>query len=130
MIKNLLLTLVIVLSFSFGALCNSGTVSAQSTKQLVCQGATDVSNQTDCTGSNTEVNKLIKTVINLLSIFGGIAAVVMIIIGGLRYVTSSGAPEKVSGAKNTILYALIGLVIIALAQVIVRFVLQKTLQTG
>jgi hypothetical protein len=49
----------------------------------------------------------------------------MIIIGGLRYVTSGGKQESVTSAKNTILYAVIGLVIIALAQIIARFVLQK-----
>jgi hypothetical protein len=51
----------------------------------------------------------------------------MIIYGGFRYVTSGGNDASVSGAKNTIIYALIGLVIVALAQVIVHFVLAKAL---
>jgi hypothetical protein len=55
----------------------------------------------------------------------GVAAVIMIIIGGFRYITSSGDSASVNSAKNTILYAIIGLVIVALAQVIVRFVLNQ-----
>jgi hypothetical protein len=49
----------------------------------------------------------------------------MIIIGGFQYITSSGDSGKVGTAKNTILYAIIGLVIVALAQFIVRFVLSR-----
>jgi hypothetical protein len=49
----------------------------------------------------------------------------MIIVGGLRYVTSGGSDASVTGAKNTILYAVIGLVIVALAQVLVHFVLSN-----
>lgn len=55
----------------------------------------------------------------------GVVSVIMIIIGGLKYITSAGDSGNVSGAKNTILYAIIGLVIVALSQIIVRFVLAK-----
>ena len=55
----------------------------------------------------------------------GVVAVIMIIIGGLKYITSSGDSNNVSSAKNTILYAIIGLVVVVLAQVIVRFVVTK-----
>jgi hypothetical protein len=50
----------------------------------------------------------------------------MIIYAGFRYVSSGGNDDAVKGAKNTILYAIIGLVIVALAQIIVHFVLAKT----
>jgi hypothetical protein len=50
----------------------------------------------------------------------------MIIIGGFRYITSGGDSGSVSSAKNTVLYAIVGLIIVALAQVIVRFVLSKS----
>jgi hypothetical protein len=66
---------------------------------------------------------LAKTVVNILSLIVGILAVIMIIYGGLRYITSGGSSEGVGGAKNTIIYAIIGLVIVALAQLIVHFVL-------
>jgi Type IV secretion system pilin len=54
-----------------------------------------------------------------------VAAVIAIIISGLRYVTSAGDSNSINGAKNTILYAVIGLVIVAMAQIIVKFVLGK-----
>jgi hypothetical protein len=49
----------------------------------------------------------------------------MIIVGGLRYITSGGNDTSITSAKNTILYAIIGLIIVALAQVLVRFTLSK-----
>ena len=52
----------------------------------------------------------------------GIIAVIMLIWGGIRYVVSGGDAKKVTDAKNTILYAIIGLIISFLAYAIVRFV--------
>jgi hypothetical protein len=46
-------------------------------------------------------------------------------VGGLKYITSQGDPNATATAKNTILYAAIGLVVVALAQVIVRFVIGR-----
>lgn len=75
--------------------------------------------------ANTRVNDIIKLIINIFSLIVGVIAVIMIIVGGLKYITSSGDSGNVTGAKNTILYAIVGLVIVALAQIIVRFVLNK-----
>ena len=47
----------------------------------------------------------------------------MIIIGGFRYIISSGDSGQITSAKNTILYAIVGLVIVLFAQLIVRFVI-------
>lgn len=64
----------------------------------------------------------VQTVIQItLSVFGAIA-LLMITIGGFRYVVSRGDPQAVAKAKNTILYAVIGLVVALMAQVIVIFV--------
>lgn len=72
-----------------------------------------------------KINGTITTIINVFSIVVGIVAVIMIIIGGFRYITSNGDSNNVSAAKNTIIYAIIGLVIVAFAQFIVQFVLNK-----
>lgn len=53
---------------------------------------------------------------------GGVVAVIVIIIAGYMYVTSSGDAAVVARAKNTILYGIIGLVVIALAFIITQFV--------
>lgn len=76
-------------------------------------------------GAEDKVNGIIKFAINIFSIIVGIVAVVFIIIGGLRYITSGGESSNIQTAKNTILFAVVGLVIVALAQIIVRFVLSK-----
>jgi hypothetical protein len=84
---------------------------------------TDVTDKAD-----TKANKLIRDIVNLLTAVVGVLAVIMIIVAGFRYVTSGGSDEAVKGAKNTILYAVVGLVVVALAQIIVHFVLAKAKQ--
>ena len=64
-----------------------------------------------------------KQVTNTILYIVGIIAVIMLIIGGIRYVTSGGDSKKVTDAKNTVLYAIIGLVIAFLAFAIVNFVI-------
>lgn len=91
----------------------------------LCAGANLQVGNTNCDEGDPEstVNDIIATVINIFSIVVGVVSVIMIIIGGLKYITSGGDSGNVSGAKNTILYAIVGLVVVALAQIIVRFVL-------
>lgn len=78
----------------------------------------------DNTAENS-VKKIIETALEILSIVIGIVAVIMLMIGGIKYITSSGDPGNITSAKNTILFAVIGLIVVALAQFIVRFVLQR-----
>ncbi len=108
-------------------------VYAQNIESGLCAGAEfDVGQLDNCspdaTGAEDTVNDIIRLVINIFSLVVGVVSVIMIIIGGLKYITSGGESGNVSGAKNTILYAIIGLVVVALAQVIVRFVLSKVEQ--
>ena len=77
-----------------------------------------------CASTNdAEVNTLIQTIINILLFVLGAIAVIMIVVGGIRYTTSNGDSSAITGAKNTILYAVVGLVIALLAYAIVNFVL-------
>ncbi|MBP9738227.1 hypothetical protein KBD20_00910 [Candidatus Saccharibacteria bacterium] len=66
---------------------------------------------------------LAQKIINVFSIVVGTVSVIMIIVGGFRYIISGGDSGGVTAGKNTILYAIVGLVIVIFAQVIVRFVL-------
>lgn len=66
---------------------------------------------------------VITSITNILLFVVGALAVIMIIIGGFRYATSGGDSKAVSAAKNTILYAIVGLVIAFLAFAAVNFVL-------
>jgi cytochrome bd-type quinol oxidase subunit 2 len=100
------------------SLCNGVTFTTDTT---ACANA----DETQPGGANDKVNKTITLVINIFSIVVGIVAVIMIVLGGLKYITSSGDSNNITSAKNTILYAIVGLVVVALAQFIVRFVLGK-----
>lgn len=68
-------------------------------------------------------DSLVAGVLRIFGIVAGVGAVIMIMIGGLKYITAGGDTARVSSAKNTILYAIIGLVIAVLAQVIIVFVI-------
>ena len=59
-----------------------------------------------------------------------IISVIMLIYGGIRYIISGGDSKKVTDAKNTVLYAIIGLIICLLAYAIVKFVINATLGTS
>ncbi len=103
----------------------------------LCNGASNlefVTDAGDCgitAGSGGEkLTAIIRTIINIISVIVGVVAVVMIVVGGLKYITSGGESSNVSSAKNTIIYAIIGLVIVALAQFIVRFVLDKSINAA
>lgn len=97
-----------------GKLCGGVSVSAPSGSGNCATAANESS-----------VTNAVTKVVNYLSWFVGIVSVIMIVVGGFKYITSGGASDKVTGAKNTIIYAIIGLVIVALAQFIVRFVVAR-----
>jgi magnesium-transporting ATPase (P-type) len=71
------------------------------------------------------LNDTVAKIINILSSLVAAVAVIMIIVGGFRYVTSGGDSARVTSAKSTIFNAIIGLVIAIFAQVIVRFVIYE-----
>ncbi len=97
----------------------------------VAQGASAASggNAIGCgnAGVSTDnIGNLAKNIVNIFSIVVGAVAVIMIIYGGFRYITSGGDSNRVGSAKNTLIYAIVGLIIVALAQIIVHFVLNQT----
>lgn len=79
-----------------------------------------------CTNDNgAGFNSLIKTIVNILLLIIGAASVIMIVIGGMRYTLSNGDSSAVKGAKDTILYAIIGLIVASAAYAIVNWVIIK-----
>lgn len=99
---------------AFAAACND------SPAQCAQQGTDSVSNKT---GGADDLSKNIKIVVNVMLFLLGAIAVIMIIIGGIRYATSGGDASSTKAAKDTILYAVIGLVVAILAYAIVNFIL-------
>lgn len=119
-IQQLILASFIAL-FGFVALTPSASVSAidvfdnsacKDSKSKVCGAA-----KTD------ELPKIIQNVVNVLLFVLGMIAVIMIVIGGIRYATSGGDSSQIQAAKNTILYAVVGLVVAIMSYAIVNFVL-------
>ena len=106
-------------------------LAAPNNTEATCEGAQFAGADVDCTDgelSDDQAGNLITTIINILSVVVGAVSVIMIIIGGFRYVVSNGDSNAVAGAKNTILYAIVGLVIVLFAQVIVRFVYTRVVE--
>lgn len=93
-----------------------------SQKQDLCEGATGNAN---CTTTGPTLMTTIGTISDILIYVLGAVAVIMIIIGGFRYATSNGDQSQITGAKNTIMYAIIGIVVALLAYAIVRFVVSN-----
>lgn len=76
---------------------------------------------TELIGDNGVFSRLTNTILLIV----GLISVIMLVYGGLRYILSGGDSKKVTDAKNTILYAIIGLIISLLAYAIVHFVLNS-----
>lgn len=119
--------LLFAVSVSLIGAASPALVSAQVAKDEVCKGLGLTTGTTGCDADpkTGTVDSTVGKVINVLSFVVGVISVIMVIIGGLKYVTSGGDSSKVSSAKDTILYAIVGLVVVAMSQVIVRFVLKQ-----
>jgi hypothetical protein len=112
----------------------------QSVAAATCDAGTTATDGNPATGAacaqpagvsgTLSVTSLIQTISNVL-IFGvGAISVIVLIIGGLRYVVSGGNAAQVQGAKNTILYAIVGIVVAIAAYALVQFVFQQLGVTG
>jgi len=112
------------LAFAVLLVASSSHVMAQ-TAADVCLGVAAAGATCSEGSTGTTVNTVVGLVVNILSVLVGIAAVIMIIIGGFKYVTSAGDSSNVKSAKDTIIYAIIGLVVVAMAQMITGFVLDR-----
>jgi cytochrome bd-type quinol oxidase subunit 2 len=125
--RNLLLIAAMFMMATPLAITASASAAADISGNLCSGSNLDLNgDSSDCGNQGDTLNEKIATVINVISVIVGAIAVIMLIFGGFRYVTSGGKQESVASAKNTIMYAIIGLVIVALAQVIVKFVLDKS----
>ncbi len=116
--KNMKLAALSLIAVMGIAIAAPAYVSAGSAQESARQGLTAVNE-----GSNTDITVSFKAITNTILYVLGALAVIMIVVGGVRYVISSGDSTRVTAAKNTIMYAVAGLVIALLAYAIVNFVL-------
>ncbi len=117
--------LVLVMGLSMVVVSGLATPVSAELSDAACEGFQEALGSGGGCGDTggEQINSTLETVINIMSVIVGIISVIMIIIAGFKYVTSNGDSGSVSGAKDTIIYAIVGLVIVAIAQFIVQFVL-------
>lgn len=111
-------------AFAFDPFQNACPAGGAGGGSAVCQEnntSQNAQNPNPLTGSNG----LLMTVANIVAAVTGIVAVIVIILAGWKYITSGGDASKAKGAKDTLVYAVIGLVVIAAADIIISFVLSK-----
>ncbi|MCL2280470.1 pilin [Candidatus Saccharibacteria bacterium] len=120
---TLLMTLMLILTLSV-----SGIISVPAFADCEVKGGINSALDPECskgTGQASELTGdggLIGVIINTMLFIIGILCVVMIIFAGIRYVTSTGDKNKVDAAKNTIVYAVVGLVVAIIAYALVNWV--------
>lgn len=96
-------------------------------KTALCQGTGGTANGTTCAGGAGEptVGGTIAIISNTLIFILGAISVVMLIVGGIRYTTSAGNDKAITGAKNTVIYAIVGVVVALIAYAIVHFIVLR-----
>lgn len=127
--KKILITfgliIAIIGSFITAAGIYENKAYADSAADLIKQGA-DSTGQQD----SRSAGDIAKDVVNIMFFIVGVMAVIMIIWGGIRYVLSAGNSAALTSAKNTIMYAVIGLIVAILAYTIVNFVINTVSGNG
>ncbi len=126
-IKTLILTasvLVLPLLFAASVTTLPSLAATCTGKDCVTAGVGSVGD----TGAGTDLQAIIKKIVNVLLFVIGAVSVIMIVVGAIKYVTANGDTSALTSAKNTILYAVIGLLVALMAYAIVNFVVVQFVQ--
>lgn len=130
-IKTMLASLLAVPVLAFGVVA----LAPAQTANAACTGQTTITDGLNCaqgdSGTPTTlfgVGGIFNTIVNILLFIIGAISVIMLIIGGIRYTISGGDSSAVTSAKNTIMYAIVGIIVAVLAFAIVNFVLTSLIQ--
>ncbi len=115
---------------------NHGAATVTTVVSLMASGSVAMAENPIQTGLNTATPEsaqktifanggIFQTIVNALLFLVGAISVIMLIIGGIRYIVSAGDQNAVTGAKNTIMYALVGVVVAFVAWGAVNFILTR-----
>ena len=124
--KKKIITAALILMLGAATMTFVGTTLAEAAS---CGSASECINQ-GMTASGTSstpksLGSILTTVTNILLFLMGAISVIMIIVGGIRYITSQGNQQQLQSAKNTVLYAVVGLVVAIAARAIVMLVVDS-----
>lgn len=123
--KKILVMLCMVCALIFPS-----TATAVDLNSEACQGITDSAVCKDASAGRTDnplfgPNGALTRVISVLSMVLAVIAVIVLIIAGIRFAVSQGNSQSVGNVRNTVIYAMVGLVVAALSQALVQLVLTK-----
>mgnify|MGYP000905519408 CR=1 FL=1 len=117
-LRNLAIALAVVLGLSTATAVPAGAIN-------VFKGCSGTSSAEVCKAKDDSIATPVQTIISILFYVIGIVAVIMIIVGAIRYTISNGDASQIKSAKDTVLYSVIGLIVAMLAYAIVNFVTGK-----
>lgn len=125
--KITIITVLAVTVLFFVVLLSPSLHAQEDPLEKACSGNAAASSVCQPTAENPIFGPdgILTGAISIVSIIVGIAAVIMIIVSGLRFVLGGDNPETVKSAKNAIIFAVIGLLVALFAQAIVIFVLRN-----
>ena len=118
------------------AICGATAMAPATYAEVVCLDGKTAASLDKCSeydgaaNKDTKLEDALKNVVNVIIGIIGFVAVVMMVYGGFLYTTSAGDANKVTKAKNTIMYGLIGLVVALLAFAIVNFVVSNFVKSA
>lgn len=129
--SRLIAMLAVVLGLAFLAVPSHGALAYDPYNGVDCATVKNAKSAV-CTDKNngstdplTGDNGLLINIANIVAFVAGVAAVIIIIVGGIRFITSSGDSNGVSKAKNSVAGAIIGLAIIVLARTLIVYVIKN-----
>jgi hypothetical protein len=128
----LLAPFILVTNTSYASNQNNGVDINRGNSNIdsIC-GQPGAANSSYCQDANNHTNRIygkngvIVIASYIIAIIAGVTAVIIIIIGAIRFMVSGGDPNAVAGARNSIIFALVGLLVIAAAESILLFVVNN-----
>ncbi len=126
--KILALLVMTGLSFSPALAASSPNPTLQGDVNQTCQYIQKTGQVSGCGTSEPAINKsggLASQIVNTLLYAAGVVSLIFMMIGGIRYITSSGDSSRIQSAKDTLLYAVIGLILTLIALPIAGYVIAK-----
>jgi hypothetical protein len=130
MVHNVLRKILIVISFLL-LLAIPATAAAANTNPLDKIDCNAANHSAVCQDRNTHTdpftgpNGVLHTATDLVAFAAGVAALIFLVLAGIKYITSQGDPAEVSKAKQSIIYAFVGLIIVGLAHQLVSYLISR-----
>jgi hypothetical protein len=126
--KRIILILTVLISLAAAPASTALALTSINTACSVQNGANNPKSSALCTAPVepiTGTGGALNQATNLIAVIAGAAAIIMIIVSGIFFVTADGDSSKAAGARNALIGAVIGLVIVVAARSIINFVLTK-----